>query len=128
MADLKKAIETVQDMLDVMDSHGSCYAYKHNGGDARLRNVMDCLKVQQERETNDPLTLEELRQMDGEPVWICPAKLGGEISERWMLMSDFFEEKDLYLFRPASGISQRYNGANYGKTWLAYRRKPEKQA
>lgn len=50
MTDLQKAIETVQDMLDVMESHGSCYAYKHNGGDARLRNVLDCLKAQQPAE------------------------------------------------------------------------------
>ncbi len=56
MDNLQKAIETVQDMLDVVDSHGSCYVYKHNGGDARLRNVLDCLKAQQERENQKPVT------------------------------------------------------------------------
>lgn len=29
------------------------------------------------------------------------------------------------FFEYGSGISQGYNGKNYGKTWLAYRRKPE---
>ena len=28
------------------------------------------LRVQQEQERNDPLTLDELREMDGEPVWL----------------------------------------------------------
>ncbi len=70
MSNLEKAIETVSDMLDVVDSHGSCYVYKHNGGDARLRNVLDCLKAQQERENPKSLTLEELREMDGDPVWV----------------------------------------------------------
>lgn len=59
---------------------------------------------------NPPLTLEELREMDGEPVWVefpkCPEASG------WMLVS-----------------ANRYLGEcdfeNCGKTWLAYRRKPE---
>ncbi len=72
-----------------------------------------------------PLTLEELREIDGEPVWIMPAKEGGRIPARWMLVSDHSTEVDLYLFQPNSGIAQGYTGKSYGKTWLAYRRKPE---
>ena len=74
---------------------------------------------------NDPLTLEELREMDGDPVWVQPAKPGGKIPALWMLLECTSKDKDLYLFTPPSGIAQGYKGADYGKTWLAYRRKPE---
>ena len=63
--------------------------------------------------------------MDGEPVWIAPAKEGGKITARWMLVSDHFADEDLFLLHPNSGIAQGYTGKSYGKTWLAYRRKPE---
>ena len=64
---------------------------------------------QQERfgETNKALTMEELRQMDGEPVWLVNQNGG-----RWVIMSG------AYLW------DSRKN-ADYGKTWLAYRQKPE---
>ena len=62
------AIETIQDMLDVMEATGSCYVYKHNGGDIRLKNVLECLRAQQKLESslkalesNEPPTLAELR-------------------------------------------------------------------
>ena len=56
---------------------------------------------------NEPLTLDELRQMDGEPVWCV--SLGAELSRGngWYI-----------------GVNNWFmNG--YGKTWLAYRQKPE---
>lgn len=73
----------------------------------------------------DPLTLEELREMDGEPVWISPAKENGKVPARWMLVSGYKPNKDIYLFEPSCNITQGYDGKSYGKTWLAYRRKPE---
>lgn len=64
---------------------------------------------------NDPLTLEELREMDGEPVWGAFS----EVSGRYMIIqwhnSEFFKtfECGFLLLE------------EYGKTWMAYRRKPE---
>lgn len=64
---------------------------------------------------NDPLTLEELREMDGEPVWGAFSDGSG----RYMIIqwhnSEFFKtfECGFLLLE------------EYGKTWLAYRRKPE---
>ena len=64
---------------------------------------------------NDPLTLEELREMDGEPVWICdPDGSDG----MWALVDLEYE-----LCRTAKGGIAIFD--TYGKTWLAYRRKPE---
>ena len=77
---------------------------------------------------NEPLTLEELREMDGEPVWIAPAKSAGKIPSRWTLysgMSKSLDCTDVYVFATASAIAQGYKANGYGNTWLAYRRPPE---
>lgn len=72
---------------------------------------------QQEQQPNDPLTLDELRQMDGEPVYSV------EITGR--------EE---WLFRRDGGFADMYgeftsddfmSWDNYGKLWWCYRQKPE---
>jgi len=60
-------------------------------------------------ESNEPLTLDELRSMDAEPVWIedeFTKFRGWELSEN---ASDYFDD------RPEE---------EYGKAWRAYRRKP----
>lgn len=64
---------------------------------------------------NDPLTLEELREMDGEPVWIAKMDGSGGV---WMLVDAGYE-----LCREAHGELAVFE--NCGKTWLAYRRRPE---
>lgn len=67
---------------------------------------------------NDPLTIEELQEMDGEPVW----GTFSEVSGRYMIIqwhnSEFFKtfECGFLLLE------------EYGKTWMAYRRKPEEGA
>lgn len=82
--------------------------------------VSGCLKLVQSQPTivpppNPPLTLEELREMDGEPVWICdPDGSDG----MWALVDLEYE-----LCRTAKGGIAIFD--TYGKTWLAYRRKPE---
>ena len=65
---------------------------------------------------NDPLTLEELREMDGEPVWIS---------------SKGINRYDICCKVTTDNMVQFYTvalpGLGYGKTWLAYRRKPEEE-
>ena len=67
-------------------------------------------------ESNTPLTLEELRQMDGEPVWVefpkCPEASG------WMLV-------DVNRHCIYNGLLGDCNFENCGKTWLACRHKTE---
>jgi len=67
---------------------------------------------------NDPLTLEELREMDGEPVWITKMDGSGGV---WMLVDAEYE-----LCREAHGEMAVFE--NCGKTWLAYRRRPAESA
>ena len=75
---------------------------------------------QQDARKNDPLTLDELRQMDGEPVWI---KLFDPDEEFWVLRNEWVDTRNpepMILFH-----MRWYSHVDYGKTWLAYRRKPE---
>lgn len=70
---------------------------------------------------NDPLTLEELQEMDGEPVWaeLLACTVGQKAG--WALV---------YYSSHIGAACQRWTNwvlwyDEYGKTWTAYRRKPE---
>lgn len=73
---------------------------------------------------NEPLTPEEVRRMDGKPMWVVclrPSKYIESLTG-WRIL-----EKSI------SGTFGVWNGDNclterdYGTDWLAYRRKPEAQ-
>lgn len=64
---------------------------------------------------NDPLTLDELRQMDGEPVWVQSP--GIPEYGRWAIVEGAGEN---CLF-----LHDDFTCHDYGKSWLAYRQKPE---
>ena len=72
---------------------------------------------QQERfgEANKALTLDELRKMDGEPVWVQSP--GVPEYGRWAIVEGVGEN---CLF-----LHDDFTCHDYGKTWLAYRQKPE---
>ena len=61
------------------------------------------------------LTLDELRQMDGEPVWVQSP--GVPEYGRWAIVEGVGEN---CLF-----LHDDFTCHDYGKTWLAYRQKPE---
>lgn len=69
--------------------------------------------------SNEPLTLDELREMDGEPVWVV--SLDGYSHPCWMLVDVRYD-----LCREAHGGMAVFE--NNGKTWLAYRHGPVKEA
>ena len=67
---------------------------------------------------NEPLTMEQLRKMDGDPMWVVDITGAGKEKPRWYQLSrnkefvkDFNQCKRLLTL--------------YGKAWLAYARKPE---
>lgn len=73
------------------------------------------VREQEERENRKPLTLDELRQMDGEPVWI----------------DDWFE--DFHGWELSEDASDYFDGdsrtvESYGTRWEAYRSKPKEDA
>jgi len=71
------------------------------------------LKTVNEAKDNVPLTLEELKQMDGEPVWV--EMLVGNRPSHWAIIHGHLVHDG--RFAEDSG--------GYGIAWLAYRRKPE---
>lgn len=77
--------------------------------------TLEMLRAMRKSLKNDPLTLEELREMDGEPVCVAPVD-GGPYA--WMLVDVKYE-----VCREAHGGLAAFE--NCGKTWLAYRHKPE---
>lgn len=78
--------------------------------------VLAALRAQQQ--SNKPLTLEELRGMRGEPVYITKGK------RQWWDIVNFMSEDWLYL-RIANKTSLPLD--DYGTKLFAYRRKPEVQ-
>ena len=97
-------------------------------GRMHLQTTIDALDMaisalrQQETVTdshqlNEPLTLDELRRMEGQPVYIV------ENTEYWAIVNSF-DQAGVYLLSCGNPDDYGYFGF-YGKTWLAYRQKPE---
>ena len=73
---------------------------------------------------NDPLTLDELREMDGEPVWVVfIPEADGETLALWALVSVDNDDGEVFLLNSLGGSSA------YEEVWAdvraIYRRKPE---
>lgn len=91
-------------------------ALREQEGDNRLES--DAVK-------NEPLTLDELRKMDGEPVWVETGEvsLGEQIIGSWEIFIG--RESAIYYF---TRRKRGFFAEHYGKTWLAYRSKPKEDA
>ena len=70
---------------------------------------------------NEPLTIEELRGMDGEPVWVVPTGTHEKDEPMWCVL-----ESPMALIPGVDYWSWDFDG--YGETWMAYRRPPEGEA
>lgn len=67
---------------------------------------------------NDPLTLEELREMDGQPVWFCKCHNG---LCNWCVI-DHTNETNIFFTDGTVRLM-----SSYGDGWMAYRRRPEEE-
>ena len=65
---------------------------------------------------NDPLTLDELRQMDGEPVWVNHYNGGEWVTVHWNRYDHI-----------STSFKAVLRSEEYGGRWLAYRQKPEEE-
>ena len=74
---------------------------------------------------NDPLTLDELRKMDGEPVWVVclTPEIYDEPPIRWRIL----EKSIIGTFGVWGDKDSCLTERDYGKTWIAYRQKPEEE-
>lgn len=72
--------------------------------------------------TNEPLTIEELREMDGDPVWIVDVGPHKWYGPGWAIV-----DRDNCLVRTVKNWNAVFF-ESYGERWLAYRRPPEVQS
>ena len=75
---------------------------------------------------NEPLTLDELRETEGQPVWLDTGEVSikEQIIGCWEIVCRITRYDDDTVF----WLTRRVRGfwaSDYGKTWLAYRRPPE---
>lgn len=116
---IDEAIEIIRDELRKGIGHGyaAMWLNAHN-------MAISALRAQQEVEKNEPLTLDELREMDGQPVWIdFILDATGEPISFWALVSVDEELDEIYFLNNLGGSSA------YEEVWsdirAVYRRPPE---
>lgn len=81
-----------------------------------VKMAVAALRYQANTLPNDPLTLEDLREMDGEPVWVYNSYNG------WCncRVVECIKPEDVFF---TDDTVRRIS--SYGDGWLAYRRRPE---
>ncbi len=80
------------------------------GANAMYEKAIAALRDQQEREKNEPLTLEELREMGGEPYWHVGLRQNSP-PPHWNVLDSL--------------CARHIEDYEYGELWLAYRSKPK---
>lgn len=96
-------------------------------GDRELIDVctlaINAIRAQQQAQKNDPLTLEELREMDGEPVF-CVDKVIPKRSA-WGIVCIRNEIPFIRTFQDGGRFSTFFYFGKLNFDWLAYRHKLE---
>ena len=96
---------------------------------AILELTIEALREKLARENPEPLTLAELRQMNGELVWLEVI----DPTEKWL--PDFSDWARVYINEISevwfdvfgNDIGAMPEESNHGKTWNAYRHKPKEE-
>ena len=112
-----------KDCLECDDQHGA---------DVIIDVILQLDDMPTLTQPNEPLTLEQLREMDGHPVWVKQLKGLSVCDTDWAVV-EFRLEPDvkhdkIRVWWPGSEVEDTPSEDDYGKTWLAYRRPPEGEA
>lgn len=97
-----------------------------------LRTIDEQATVAVSQPANEPLTLEQLREMDGEPVWTVGVSHTDDGSwSMWDIIEDVNDEGITFGYSTEHCDWWNYNlrgadGKLCGCAWIAYRRKPER--
>ena len=111
--DRKEAILRIKDHME----HHGIGKYPH----LKLKEALD-MAIAALSQPNEPLTLDELREMDGEPVWIVDVGPHKWYGPGWAIV-----DRDNCLVRTVKNWNAVFF-ESYGERWLAYRRPPEVQS
>ena len=99
---------------------------KHSGAVDMLREVeREVKEASTLTPPNEPLTLDEILKMDGEPVWIKRLKGLSVCDTGWAVVDVCPNQIRVWWF--GSEVEDEPSEKDYGETWLAYRRPPERQ-
>ena len=109
------AIAYIDDRAICFDGHPETLLKK-------IQNFQPWYKAPTLTPPNEPMTLEQLREMDGEPVW--GKSLITDKPGEWFIVR--VVEMSKAWFIACAGATQGFGDKDtYGTTWLAYRRPPE---
>lgn len=106
------------------DGDGCAYQTYGDNNDEPIDRCKECPLCYSDKtrhqSSNDPMTLEELREMDGEPVWLVGVSSVNNFKGSWDICD--WENGEVITF---PYCMESPDLRNYGITWLAYRHKPE---
>lgn len=130
---LKQAVKKARSIRAVWHDEGTpCWTFEtdiphetfdiYEDGELFCVGIVFALDDIQTKTPNDPLTLEELREMDGEPVYVV-LDTKNHLNKRsgWKVVEIMDDE--FICFTDGTICSLYY--LNFFRDWLAYRRKPE---
>lgn len=116
---LKRSVEELNDLLDGVTMNECTEATILRNIDAYSMAVDALLEKVGVSDRNvgksEPLTLEEIMKMDGEPVWVVWPDL--RIHSQWFIVGSVFW---IEMFVEDDGTLL----SGYGNRWIAYRQKP----
>lgn len=117
--DIQTVVEGIQSALGIPS-----YSEHDKGFDDGLEYVLDLIeKAPTLTPQNERLAIEELREMDGEPVWIKRLKGLSVCDTGWAVVDVCPNQIRVWWF--GSEVGDEPSEKDYGETWIAYRRPPE---
>lgn len=86
-----------------------------------INAAQDALRAQMEQENPEPLTLDELRSMVGEPVWVVCLDSTWGVPTGWRILDE--DRGHVGIWDKVSYLPEN----EYGTAWLAYCHKPKEE-
>lgn len=128
MNEIEKAIETLRKISDVETSKRYRELHEIKCFNYDLLTAIHALQEKLERENPKPLGLEEMKNMIGNPIWckwLFPRDREFEPGGWFVIVKDDNEKLGFSAKKPLEYGCGVCGNKNYGKTWLAYRHKPD---
>ena len=114
---IEEIIKNLKHMVETCDAGGTVVWDKWI---KTAREAIALLRTPPDAQPNEPLTLEELRDMVGKPVWIT-RDYGPDIG--WAVIGSFASPYGVYFGTERGSLRLPYEDC--GETWTAYRRPPK---
>lgn len=114
-------LENAEEYIGIGYLNGAEYTYMNPCLSKAINRAISALREREERENPKPLTLDELRGMEGQPVWVQSPGIPEYGSWKIVAGVDTVDgERTLYC-------NGDYTCRDYGKVWHAYRHKPKEE-